>query len=254
MDPDALMRGLLDEAGLAHGMRVLDLGCGRGDVTRLAAARVGTEGEVIGVDRDTAALAQARESSGAMPQVRFLEYDLARLPRDLGTVDAVIGRRVLMYLPDAAAVIERCVHMLAPGGRVAFQEHDLSRMPMREGEWPEHDRAYEWIRRTVEHEGACMRMGFALPGLLAGAGLVVKGIRAEAGVLGQGLTHPLHHIVQVMLPRIVAAGVADEATVDPDTLQSRLHAECAARADAVYLTELAFRVWAIKPVASHDAG
>ncbi|MDI4238459.1 methyltransferase domain-containing protein [Bradyrhizobium sp. Arg237L] len=52
---------LLREIGLAQGMRVVDLGCGAGDVAMLAAEMVGPTGAVVGIDRNAAAIATARE-------------------------------------------------------------------------------------------------------------------------------------------------------------------------------------------------
>ncbi len=51
---------LLIDAGIGPGMRVLDVGCGRGDVALLAAKMVGAQGEVVGIDRDLVALESAR--------------------------------------------------------------------------------------------------------------------------------------------------------------------------------------------------
>ena len=61
------------EAGIRPGMRVLDLGCGAGDVTFVAADLVGPEGSVVGVDRSPEALARARLRAGqrGLTQVRF---------------------------------------------------------------------------------------------------------------------------------------------------------------------------------------
>ncbi len=55
-----LTEHVLRSAGLAHGMRVLDVGCGAGDVSLLAAQLVGPRGSVLGVDRSAAPLASAR--------------------------------------------------------------------------------------------------------------------------------------------------------------------------------------------------
>jgi ubiquinone/menaquinone biosynthesis C-methylase UbiE len=52
---------LLRDIGLVQGMHVVDLGCGTGDVAMLAAEMVGTTGAVLGIDRDAAVIATARE-------------------------------------------------------------------------------------------------------------------------------------------------------------------------------------------------
>src|SRR6516165_9107300 len=67
-------RRLLLDAGLRRGMRVADLGCGIGTVTALLAKLVGPEGEVVGIDRSPAQLAQASErSSRSSANVRYVE-------------------------------------------------------------------------------------------------------------------------------------------------------------------------------------
>jgi SAM-dependent methyltransferase len=73
-------RQVLQEAGIAEGMTVLDIGCGPGSVTFLAAELVGQAGSVTGVDRDPAMLATARAHalSSAQPGT-FIQADLAEL-------------------------------------------------------------------------------------------------------------------------------------------------------------------------------
>src|SRR5215472_4452575 len=68
-------RQLFQEAGIAAGMRVLDVGCGSGDVAFLAADLVGAGGEVIGVDRAAEAVNRATARAQARPisNVRFTE-------------------------------------------------------------------------------------------------------------------------------------------------------------------------------------
>ena len=64
-------------AGLGNGMRVLDLGSGAGDVAMLAARLVGSEGEVVGVERDAEAVASAaaRVAQVGLSNVRFIQGD-----------------------------------------------------------------------------------------------------------------------------------------------------------------------------------
>ena len=61
-------RRLLEEAGIGRGMKVLDVGCGPGDVSLLAAELVGEEGQVIGVDTNSNAvqLAQTRAQAASL--------------------------------------------------------------------------------------------------------------------------------------------------------------------------------------------
>src|ERR1700756_1349908 len=66
---------LLRNAGIHAGMRVLDLGCGAGDVSILAAELVGPEGSVVGIDRNQQVLkvAKARAREAGLRQISVLE-------------------------------------------------------------------------------------------------------------------------------------------------------------------------------------
>jgi ubiquinone/menaquinone biosynthesis C-methylase UbiE len=114
---------LLREAGVTAGMRVLDLGSGAGDVALMAAELVGPTGQVIGVDRDPAVLtvARARAKAAGLANVTFLEGDLRTVDPE-GEYDAVVGRLVLMYVPEPAAALRRVAGLVRPGGPVALQE------------------------------------------------------------------------------------------------------------------------------------
>ena len=112
---------IFDAAGIRPGMRVLDLGCGVGDVAFVAADLVGPDGYVVGVDRSPEALARARiraEQRG-LAQVEFFEGDIHD-PAPGRPFDAVVERAVLMYVPDPAEVLrrqERCCALAASSCR-----------------------------------------------------------------------------------------------------------------------------------------
>jgi SAM-dependent methyltransferase len=114
---------LFRAAGIGPGQRVLDVGCGVGEVTLLTARIVGPTGKVIGVDRDGGALAKARlRAAGAgIDWVQFVESDLADAGAD-ARLDAVVGRFILMFLPDRITVLRDLAAMVRPGGVLAFQE------------------------------------------------------------------------------------------------------------------------------------
>src|ERR1700758_2899876 len=94
-------RMIFAEAGIRPGMRVLDLGCGAGDVTFVAADLVGPDGLVLGVDRSPEALARARLRAGqrGLTRVQFVEGDLDD-PAPGGPFDAIVERLVLSTVPD----------------------------------------------------------------------------------------------------------------------------------------------------------
>ena len=92
---------LLQQAGISTGMRVLDVGCGAGDVAFLVADLVGSTGGVVGVDRAAEAIQRAtmRAQARHLENVKFLEGDPTKMQFD-GPFDAVVGRLILMYYPD----------------------------------------------------------------------------------------------------------------------------------------------------------
>ena len=120
---DPMTRQYFSSAGLEAGMRVLDIGSGAGHVAFLAAELVGATGEVIGTDRSpeavTAALAEAKARS--LVNVSFRLGDPTTLAFDR-PFDAVVGRYVLMFSPDPAAMLKGIVGHLRPGGIIVFHE------------------------------------------------------------------------------------------------------------------------------------
>jgi SAM-dependent methyltransferase len=238
---------LLLDAGIARGMRVLDLGCGAGDVSCLLARLVGEEGRVIGVDRNGTALVRARESarSQGLSNVSFLELDLSEPLPGPHAFDAVVARRVLMYLASPVDVLRRVVATLRPGGLAIIQEADATMTPGRHGAFPLHDRVSGWMWQTVAREGANVHMGFDLPRVLEQAGLKVEHVRAAAEIEGYGSGHSLSTITRAMIVRITGQGVATDAEIDIETLEARLVAERTA-VGSPYVSSLSFGVWARK--------
>lgn len=244
---DDFTRRLLTDAGLSSGMHVLDVGCGRGDVSALIAGLVGDRGRVLGIDRDPSALAVARERpvEPGNSEITYLEADLDAAAAH-GPFDAVVGRRVLMYQPDAVATLRRLAEAVRPGGLVIFQEHDSTATPISFKPLPLHERVHGWMWRTVEREGADIHMGFGLAAALTGAGLTVESVRAEAIVQTPTHAHWSGTIVRAMLPRITRHGVATEEEIDVETLDRRLQEE-RETTGASFIGELVFGAWARKP-------
>ncbi len=117
-----LMERLLMEAGLSSVMRVADIGCGGGEISLLLSRLVGQTGQVIGFDHDPQSLSVAKQRATAegYSNITFVQRDLTQDTLGSDIFDAIVGRRVLTYLPDPSAVMRRRVNSLSSGGIVVF--------------------------------------------------------------------------------------------------------------------------------------
>jgi SAM-dependent methyltransferase len=221
---------LFAAAGLAPGMRVLDVGCGVGDVALLAAARVGPAGAVVGVDRDPAVLAVARGRAAAagLAHLTFVEGDFRALPPAAlgGPVDALVGRYVLLYQADPAAALRAAAAHLRPGGVVALHEPDFGHLEALPPA-PLYARIADWWWRTGTAAGLELRMGLKLFAAVAAAGLPAPQLLAEPRLGGGpdfvGYAY-LEDVIRSILPLMERFGVGTAAEVDVDTLGARLRA------------------------------
>jgi SAM-dependent methyltransferase len=121
-----LHTSLVSWASLVPGERVLDVGCGAGAVARAAAATVGPEGVVIGVDacREAIDAAIDRTPSGLGVTYRVLRIErLAGIPDR--SVDCVTMSLVLEQLPDLEAAMRELWRVLRPGGRIVASVTDF---------------------------------------------------------------------------------------------------------------------------------
>lgn len=235
---------MLAEAGLVSGMRVLDVGCGNGEVSIKLAALVGPNGHVVGVDRDLAALERARERVRieGHKNVELVAGDLDGGDLPPGPFDAIVGRRVLMYLPNPRRTLRALRALMRSGGMIAFQEHDSARVEANPLP-PIHARLHELLWRTIAAEGGNTHMGFELVPALRDVGFDINGVLVDATMLTPELENPVAQVGALMLPRMIAAGVATAGELDPDLLARQL-ADERERSNIPLSWETIFGVWA----------
>ncbi|MEW2418016.1 methyltransferase domain-containing protein [Streptomyces sp. NPDC046866] len=113
---------LLDAAAIAPGERVLDIGCGAGATTRLAARAAGPEGSALGLDLSGPLLERGRAAAEreGIGNVRFEQGDAQVHPLPRGSFDLALSRFGVMFFADPAAAFAHIAAALRPGGRVAL--------------------------------------------------------------------------------------------------------------------------------------
>jgi ubiquinone/menaquinone biosynthesis C-methylase UbiE len=221
-----MTRRLFEDAGIELGMRVLDLGCGAGDVAMLAAEMVGPTGAVIGVDVDPIVIEFARErvAEHDFRNIRFAARDISEYELS-EEVDAVVGRLVLMYQRDPAAVLAKATRHLRRGGAVAFIEPLF--MPMA-GPDSTLRRTGLLLIETLRRSGAHLDLALRLHKVFEGAGLPLPQMRFEAIVDGapdSPLFQYLADTVANLLPNAIEYGIATAEEVQIETLAERIKTE-----------------------------
>lgn len=240
---NAFTRRMLENAGITAGMKVLDVGCGPGDVSLLTAELVGKTGSVLGVDSNATILqvAQARAQQVGLKHVRFLAADIRDLALD-EQYDAIVGRLILEHLPEHTAVLERLLYHLRPGGVVAFQEYDL--IGFAEASLPQSPllvQTANWVLQVFRRVGVETRMGMKLYGEFLKVGLPAPEIRYEAAI-GGGPSWVGYEwfasSVRAVLPLILMFGIATTEEVGIETLEDRLREEVGNQGGVVRLPAL----------------
>lgn len=243
-----LTEHVLRRAGLRPGMRVLDVGCGAGDVSLIAARMVGPQGTVLGIDRAAEPLQMARRRAEAdgVHWAAFQQADHATFEADQ-RFDAALGRLVLVYASDPAVPLRSLLKHVVSGGIMAFQEMDMSRAAT-VPDIPLFGRCLAWIQATYERSGLTPDTGSRLDSAFRAVGLtpsLIGACRVEGGSEGFGYAW-LAQTVRSLLPAMARLGVAAPAEVDIDTLEDRLR-EGARETGACLIGPLMVGAWARTP-------
>ena len=240
-----MTRDVLERAGVKPGMRVLDIGCGVGDVTQIAASLVGNRGRVLGIDISDQALAAARSRANAkkLKQVEFRSGGVDAFTA-FAEYDAIIGRFILIHLPDARASIARIKDMASKGTPIAFAELDLtstsSTRPL-----PLMMENVERIADLYRAAGFEPDMGSNLYATFRGAGLephLIGHTRIGNSREIDGFDY-LVESVRSLAPIMAKLGIATPEEIGLDTLRARLLAE-AEKTDACIFYPRFIGAWA----------
>jgi ubiquinone/menaquinone biosynthesis C-methylase UbiE len=156
---------------LRPGMRLIDVGCGPGSITRGLAGRL-APGEVIGVDlsKETLASARAEAAARGLENVRFEEASAYQLPFPDGSFDVAYAHQVIQHLGEPGAAMREMLRVVRPGGLIAVREVDWETTAY----WPRDpwlDRFMEVHFQTWRKNGGDPFMGRRLRSLVNAVGV-----------------------------------------------------------------------------------
>jgi SAM-dependent methyltransferase len=152
---DLLNVGSLRELGLHGGERILDVGCGLGQLSRAMARASGQC--VIGIERSAEQIAEGRRLAAQAGEAALLEYrpgDASQLPladAEWGTFDLAHTRFLLEHLREPLPVVAAMVRAVKPGGRIVLEDddHDILRLsptpPLFATLWRAYQQSYEYL-------------------------------------------------------------------------------------------------------------
>lgn len=243
-------RAFFQAAGISRGMKVLELGSGVGDVSLVLADLVGPGGRIVGVELKPAAVETARSRLAALGW-RNVEYVVGavgsvELEQDF---DAVVGRFVLMWLPDPLVALKHVVNHLRPGGVVAFQDNDFTFSMVASEPLPLFDKMNDWFKSNMMQDGPEYHMGLKMQHLYRQVGLKTPQFTFDAPI-GTGNNWAgyqyLAETAEMLEPLMQQRGIALPAEISTSDLAEKIRKE-AVENNAVIVLPAIIGAWSRKP-------
>jgi ubiquinone/menaquinone biosynthesis C-methylase UbiE len=110
---------------LKEGLRVLDVGCGTGAISRGVAGYVGKTGFVTGIDHTESFILSGKESYGSVENLKLIHADLFDFEPE-EKFDLIVSARVLQWLSNPKEAIAKMKAMLKPAGMVSILDYNHS--------------------------------------------------------------------------------------------------------------------------------
>lgn len=191
--------------GPLDGARVLDVGCGLGTDALALSARVGPEGDVIGLDRSATMLAEARTRLDDGARCRFVQGRADAMPFEDACFDAVRIDRVLIHTESPARVLGEAARVLRPGGTLVALEGDFDTLILDHPDM----RTTRSLIRAWSDRYAHSALGRSLPRLIRGAGFERVEAHAHTLTFTDGAFGVRFLDLRAMVQSGVACGVLD---------------------------------------------
>jgi ubiquinone/menaquinone biosynthesis C-methylase UbiE len=207
--------------GLRDGLRVLEVGCGSGNIACWVAERVGPNGSVLGIDNSAGQVEQARQQAKDRG-LRNAEFQVAdayspRLPE--AAFDLAYCRLVLMHLTHPRDALQIMRSLVKPGGTVACEEMDETVALC----YPPSDAVNQFYKLTMalgERMGDHFELGASLHRMFAEVGFTQPEVGTNFPAVLRGDQKQLLGLTfEEFGPKIVSEGLATQAEVDRVTAE-----------------------------------
>ncbi|HYB83649.1 MAG TPA: methyltransferase domain-containing protein, partial [Mycobacterium sp.] len=227
-----------------------DVGCGPGDVSFVAARLVGPTGTVLGVDAapEVIDVARARAAEQGLSWVRFETATIPDIALD-EPVDAVVGRLILIHLPDPETALRELAGLVRPGGVIAFCETDIGAVRS-VPETPQFRAVTEGIVSAFRDVGLDPGFGTTLYSLFQRAGLPSPQLALAAPIGGVNNPDVFAYAMEVwrlVLPVAERLGLVTDDLADIDTLLARWRDEAGAAGAVITMPPL-ITAWSQLPI------
>lgn len=111
------------KSALKPGLRVLDIGCGTGAITKDIAAIVGPTGYVIGIDNTASFIAEGKNLFGTIPNLELIHCDLLDF-NSVEKFDLIVSARTFQWISTLDQAIDQLKTLLKPNGQVSILDYN----------------------------------------------------------------------------------------------------------------------------------
>src|SRR5262245_47479235 len=191
-------RWLLDQIRIQPGWRAIDVGCGPLGILHLLSERVGSNGVVVGLEREArfADMAQDQIAQRHLGNVNVLQADILASGLQKQSFDLAHERLVMVNISSPEAFLSKVVDLVRPGGTVAVEEIDNASW-LCQPPHPSWDTLLQTFHAAFRTSGGNVYIGRRLPELLRGAGLENVQYKVHVDVAMRG-GHRRTHLISLL--------------------------------------------------------